>query len=80
MGVVTNNLGRILSEMSNLSFEAFSFIRLFDFIQIDTIFVGKGIENIHTFDCILASLLETVNQIYPAIQMLTDISTFQTTT
>lgn len=77
MRVAADNLRGVLSEMGNLSLERHFFLGVANFLEVDAILVGEGIENIKTFNCLLASLFVPVNQIYPMIQMLGHVLIFQ---
>ena len=63
--------------MCNLRLKRFLFFPFFNFIQINRIFIGKWIKNIHAFDSIFTSLFESIDMIDPMIDILTDILTFQ---
>jgi hypothetical protein len=43
-------------------------------IQIDAIFIGKWVEDIHMFNSILTSLFVAVDEVYPVIDVLRDVS------
>ena len=77
MRAVADDLRGILSKVCDLCFEGEAFVGVFDFIEIDAIFVSERIEDVHVLDCLLAALLVPVNQIDPLLDVLADVGTFQ---
>lgn len=77
MWVVTDYLGRILPKMRNLGLERLSLILVVNLIQIYTIFVGERIEDVHILDCIFATLLVPIDDIYPLINVFRDVFALQ---
>jgi len=61
MRAVTDDLRRILSKVRDLCFEGEAFVGVFDFIEVDAIFVGERIEDVHVLDCLLAALFIPVD-------------------
>jgi len=56
MWIVSNDLGGILPEMSNLSLERNSLFRILNSVKIDRIFISEREEYVHVFDSGFSSL------------------------
>lgn len=67
MWVISDDLRRVLAEVSNLRFKRYSFSFLSDLIKVDTVLIGKWIKDIHMLNCILSSLFIAVYEIDPVV-------------
>lgn len=70
---VPDDLRGILTKVGDLCFEGFLLIWLSDEVEVEAIFIGEGVEDIHTLDGIFASLLVAIDQINPARDVLSHV-------
>lgn len=67
MWVVSDDLRRVLPEVSNLRLERNPLSLFCDLIKIDAVLVGERIEDIHMLNRVLASLFVAVDEIDPVV-------------
>ena len=76
MRIIANNLSWILTEMSNLCLKRLSLVGLGDLVQVDTVFIGERVEDIHVLYGVFSSLLVPVYQVNPLVNPLRNPSSF----
>ena len=74
VGVVADDLGGVLSEVGDLGLEGLSFFWVLYFGDVDAVLIGEWVEDIHVFDCIFASLLVSVDEVDPMVDVLRHVS------
>lgn len=70
MRIIADDLCGVLAEMCDLCFKGLQLILICDFVEINAVLIGEGIEDIHVLDCIFASLLVAVDQVDPLVNVL----------
>lgn len=76
MGIVADDLRRILSEVCDLGLEGLQFCLVCDFFKVDAVLVGERVEDVDIFDCVLASLLVAVDEVDPVTDVFRNIVAF----
>lgn len=68
--IVSNDLRRILPEMSNLCLKGHPLVRILNFFKIDAMLIGEWVEDVHAFHCLFPALFVPVDQVDPLVQAL----------
>jgi hypothetical protein len=72
--VVAYNLSWVLAEMGNLGFKRLQVSWVCHLIQINAVFVGQRIEDVHTLNGVLPSLLVAIDNVDPLMEIRRDIT------
>lgn len=68
MRIISNDLRRILPEVSYLCLKGHPLVRILNFFKIDAMLIGEWVEDVHAFHCLLAALFVAVDQVDPLVQ------------
>ena len=77
MGVAADDLRGVLSEMGDLRLEGHFLLGVADFLEVNAVLVGEGVEDIEVLNGFLAPLLVPINQVDPMVQVLRDVLALQ---
>lgn len=61
MRIIADDLRWILTEMRDHGLEAVAFVFIFNFVQIDTVFISERVKDIHMLNSVFSSLFVAVN-------------------
>lgn len=77
MRIIANDLGWVLTKVSYLSLKRFFLIPLFYFVEVDWIFIGERIKDVHIFNCIFSPLFIAIDEINPVVDVFWHVSTLK---
>jgi len=70
VGVVADDLGWVLPEVSYLGLEGFLLPPLIDFVEVNAVFVGERIEDVHILNGVFPPLLVAINKVNPMVDII----------
>lgn len=63
--------------MGDLRLEGHSFSGVGDFVEVDAVLVGEGVEDVHVLDCVSSPLLVPVDEVDPVVDVVRNVATLQ---